>query len=89
MATPQPITLLFRCDLCLLIVVVRLKTLRTPILFEASIGQCWSHVPKGHIEVIRALVAQGGPSILDIQDADGQSPLLMLPHSSVLPVSVI
>ncbi len=26
---------------------------------------------KGHVDVIRALVAQGGPSILDIQDADG------------------
>ena len=31
-----------------------------------------SRNPKGHIDVIRALVAQGGPSILDIQDADGQ-----------------
>ena len=31
-----------------------------------------SHNPKGHIDVIKALVAQGGPSILDIQDADGE-----------------
>lgn len=33
----------------------------------------WSYTSKGHIEVIRALVAQGGPSILDIQDTDGRS----------------
>lgn len=30
---------------------------------------------KGHVDVIRALVAQGGPSILDIQDADGMCAL--------------
>ncbi len=37
---------------------------------------------KGHVDVIRALVAQGGPSILDIQDADGRC-LLNTSHVSL------
>ena len=40
-----------------------------------------SHTSQGHIEVIRALVAQGGPSILDLQDADGQAAYLHVAFS--------
>jgi hypothetical protein len=42
-----------------------------------SLAPSLTHV-KGHVDVIHALVAQGGPSILDIQDADG----LCLEHQS-------
>jgi hypothetical protein len=38
-------------------------------------GIAMSLTRKGHVDVIRALVAQGGHSILDIQDADGRSSL--------------